>query len=235
MKVEKLEHGGVAILHPSGVLTMDRENDPLGIALQELAREGNSRAVVNLEHVSWINSTGLSMLIAGYKEYGTRSGKLKLCSVSGNPQMVLVITKLTQYFEIFANEKEAIASYARSANIKLMSEGVCLYTGENHRCHPGKTALFSHIQPDGAQVLTVYGNLNDLGNLYAGELYPTGYPVGTLASLRLHQVPSLHFAVAYGATWDTDLQVNPTIPINAGTNWIQDRYQNPLEVLQHYA
>ena len=131
--------------------------------------------------------------------------------------------------------KDVSASVARSANIHLMSEGVCLYTGENHRCHPGQTALFSHIQPDGAQVLSVFGNLNSLGNLRVGELYPTGYPVGTLESSRLRQVPSLHFAIAYGATWDTDLKVNPNIPINAGTSWIQARYQNPLEVLQRHA
>jgi len=133
------------------------------------------------------------------------------------------------------SERDVSASYTRSANIKLMSEGVCLYTGENHRCRPGQTALFSHIQPDGAQVLTVYGNLNNLGNLRVGKLYPTGYPVGTIESSPLRHVPSLHFAVANGATWDTDLKINPNIPINAGTNWIEARYQNPLEYLRHRA
>jgi anti-sigma B factor antagonist len=112
MKVEKLEQGGVAILHPSGPLTGDKETDLLRSALDELGKEGNTRAVINLAQVSWINSTGIGMLIAGYKEYTSRGGKLKLCSVSENMQNVLAITRLTQVFEVFANEKEAIASFA---------------------------------------------------------------------------------------------------------------------------
>ncbi len=113
----------------------------------------------------------------------------------------------------------------------LVADGICLFIGENDRCSPGQSAIFSHIQPDGAQILSVYGNLNELTSLRAGESYPLGYRVGTIQSSRFRWNPSLHFAVAFGATWDTDLKIQASIPINAGTSWIQARYLNPLEYL----
>jgi hypothetical protein len=115
---------------------------------------------------------------------------------------------------------------------RLVADGVCLYIGEIDRCNPGQSVIFSHCQPDGAQVLTVFGNLSELGNLRVGESYPAGARVGLIESTRIRWNPSLHFAVAFGATWDTDLGTQAYIPINAGTNWILSRYLDPLDYLQ---
>lgn len=119
-----------------------------------------------------------------------------------------------------------------SSEAHLVADGVCLFTGEIDRCNPGQSAIFSHYQPDGAQILTVFGNLSELGSLRAGESYPAGTRVGLIESTRTRWNPSLHFAVAFGATWDTDLRAQPYIPINAGTNWILSRYLDPLDYLQ---
>jgi len=119
-----------------------------------------------------------------------------------------------------------------STDVNLVADGTCLYTGEIDRCIPGQAAIFRHYQPDGAQILTVFGNLSSLGNLQAGEKYPEGYRVGAIESTRFRWNPSLHFAVAFGATWDTDLRAQPFIPFNAGTSWILSRYLNPLVYLE---
>ncbi len=114
----------------------------------------------------------------------------------------------------------------------LVTNGVCLYVGEAYRCQPGKIAIFRHCQPDGAQILTIYSNLSALSALKVGERYTTGYPVGILEDVPRHATPSLHFAVAYGATWDTDLKVKPSIPINTSATWIRARYIDPTAYLQ---
>ena len=38
---------------------------------------------------------------------------------------------------------------------------------------------------------------------------------------------TLHFAVAYGAAWETDLNRHPFPLLNAGSTWIRARYMDP--------
>jgi len=112
MKVEKLAGGKVAVLQPKGSLTGNRETDELRSALEQLGKEGNTRAIIDLSRVRYINSTGIGVLIAGYNDYNQRGGKIRLCGLSDSLENVLVITKLTQVFEVYPNEKEALASFA---------------------------------------------------------------------------------------------------------------------------
>jgi len=112
MKIEKLAEGGVAILHPQGALIGDKETDELRNALDQLRKEGNTRAVVELSKVNYINSTGIGVLIAGYNDYSQRGGKIKLCGLSDRLENVFVITKLTAVFDIHPNVKEALAGFA---------------------------------------------------------------------------------------------------------------------------
>jgi hypothetical protein len=41
----------------------------------------------------------------------------------------------------------------------------------------------------------------------------------------------MHFALAYGVTWDLYLSKHPTLPLNIGQKWIRERYFSPLEYL----
>lgn len=117
------------------------------------------------------------------------------------------------------------------SRVHLVAAGECLYLGETTCCRWGKTALFRHRQPDGAEVVSVYGHMTDLGELAVGQRYPAGYPLGELRSDATHRNRFLHFAVAYAATWRTDLHLRPTVPANAGPGWIQERYLHPMAYL----
>ena len=118
-----------------------------------------------------------------------------------------------------------------SQAIYLAANGRCVYTGATHAHCPGKTALFRHRQNDGAEVLTVYDHLSELSNIQTGEDYPAGSLVGAIQGERSYIDPYLHFAVAYGASWDTDLKVSPENPLNGGVNWIKNRYLEPNQYL----
>jgi len=118
-----------------------------------------------------------------------------------------------------------------SSAIHLATPGKCLYTGVMEGCRLGQMVIFRHRPLDGAETLTVYGHLNGLGELRVGESYPAGYEVGKIERGIGHLNPFLHYAVAYGATWNTDLANNPRVPLNAGASWIRDRYLDPREYL----
>lgn len=126
---------------------------------------------------------------------------------------------------------EGVDLYLETANrhpetVQLAAPGLCLYAG-NARGHERLTAIFRHRQPDGAEFLTVYGHLGELGSLKIGQAYPPGYRLGAAAREEYHPQGYLHFAVAYGATWDSDLQHRPAVPLNAGESWIRQRYLRP--------
>jgi hypothetical protein len=113
--------------------------------------------------------------------------------------------------------------------VRLVADGVCIFSGETHHCAQGKTLMFRHRQMDGAEVISVYSHLSRTGSIRVGDSCQISEQIGTLES---HADGFLHFALAYGATWATDLSQRPDPPLNAKQNWILRRYLQPLQYLQ---
>lgn len=128
--------------------------------------------------------------------------------------------------------RHSLTQVGQSIDVYSMGRGICLHTGEDlgHCC--GKSAFFRHLQPDGSQILTVYGHLHELGDLRPGELYPAGYRIGAAQGPQSYIDSYVHFSIAYGATWDTDLLRSPRLPLNAGQTWIRDRFLEPRGYLK---
>jgi hypothetical protein len=130
---------------------------------------------------------------------------------------------------------EGIDYYSEAApDVQLITGGTCLGTLNLDNPHWKKTALFRHHQADGASFLSIYGNMAHTNGLSAGTFYPSGYSLGTLGAARPNQPSFLHFSIAYGATWETDLQFHPAPHPNAGPVWIRDRYIHPGDFLKAY-
>ena len=69
--------------------------------------------VVNMENVSFINSTGLSSLIHGMKRAREMNGDLRLCGLQQAVRMILELTRLDKVFEIFITEDDAVSSFSQ--------------------------------------------------------------------------------------------------------------------------
>jgi hypothetical protein len=119
-----------------------------------------------------------------------------------------------------------------SSRVALVTPGVCLQVQNFAAAHWGKTAVFRHRQPDGAEFVSIYSRLDELGDLRVGETYPLGYRVGHLHSPNSLEHPYLHFSLAYGAAWEKDLSQHPVPPLNAGRAWISERFFNPVVYLR---
>lgn len=133
--------------------------------------------------------------------------------------------------DLYRTEKHA--SSAKTA-VRLPADGRCIYFGRiTSHLHNDKTTAFRHRLPNGAEMVTVFGHMGSLGDLKVGAYYPSGYQLGVLESEHPLHEQFLHFAVAYGATWEIDLRNKPVIPANAGATWIQDRFVNPVDFLNN--
>ena len=68
--------------------------------LQKVQDQGLSSIVVDLDEVTFLDSTGLSVLIAALKRSQSAGGELRLVSPRPNVRRVLEITGLTDTFHV---------------------------------------------------------------------------------------------------------------------------------------
>ena len=111
MKTQVLPNN-VVVIYPKGRLIGGSETDELQTAIHQQAESGNVKLILNLKDVSYLNSTAIGVIMAGFTNYQKRGGKMKLCNLSDSIENIFVITKLTLVFEVFNNELEAVASFA---------------------------------------------------------------------------------------------------------------------------
>jgi len=80
--------------------------------LSRAIADGRTRLVLDLSEVEFIDSTGLSVLLAGLRRLTRRDGALAL--VCSNPTVLRLfeITKLDSTFKIVGSRAEALASVA---------------------------------------------------------------------------------------------------------------------------
>jgi len=111
LKYRLREDGNVTIIDLSGKLMGGCDADVFRDLVHELIEDGRKQVVVNLAEVSWINSTGVGILITGYTTLRKNRGDLKLLNVSNKIESILYVTKLNLIFECFGDERKAVASF----------------------------------------------------------------------------------------------------------------------------
>lgn len=66
--------------------------------------------VVNLKYVSFIDSSGLSMLVKGLKRCRQNGGDLYLCGLQPGVVIIFELTRLDKAFHIFDDESAAVTA-----------------------------------------------------------------------------------------------------------------------------
>ncbi len=103
----KLMNSEIKVIKPSGILDSSMASQ-LCREVDEFVKGGNARVLVDLENVSFIDSSGLGGLVNAFKSTRAVGGKLVLCSVCEQARMLLEITGMDQVFEIFPSQSEFI-------------------------------------------------------------------------------------------------------------------------------
>jgi anti-anti-sigma factor len=104
---------GVAVVTVTGdvdVATCAALRDSL---LQVIADENFRGLVVNLAGVSFIDSTGIGVLVGAWRRTKATDGDLALASPSRQAQSVLDATGLTKVLSIYSTEEEAVQALAQ--------------------------------------------------------------------------------------------------------------------------
>jgi anti-anti-sigma factor len=78
------------------------------LKLQESISNTSPHIVINLGQVNFIDSSGLTSLVAGMRDADRAKGSFRLCNVHPEARLVFEVTMMDSVFEIFETEKEAL-------------------------------------------------------------------------------------------------------------------------------
>jgi anti-sigma B factor antagonist len=111
MKLKTKEITGVVVIELDGNVMGGPDANALNDYLHKLITEKKKSVVVDLKAVSFINSSGLGMLIGGLTTLRNSGGELKLAHASKKIENLLEITKLHKVFDLYKNVNDAVASF----------------------------------------------------------------------------------------------------------------------------
>lgn len=109
MKMELENNDGWTVFRLEGDLDSGSAAEIQTRFLGELNQGGQS-FLLDLEKVSYIDSSGLAALVKFYKEVRTKGGTLALCSVQRDAMKIFQLTRLDKIFTIFPDQTAAKAA-----------------------------------------------------------------------------------------------------------------------------
>lgn len=104
---------GVAVVAIEGRIVLGEESTALREKVKSLLASGQKKIVLNMDNVSYIDSSGLGALVASHTSAKSQGAALKLCHLGSKFQEILLVTKLVTVFEVYPTEAEAIASFPK--------------------------------------------------------------------------------------------------------------------------
>ncbi len=96
----------VVVLRPTGRLDITTAWQ-FRLKLQECISQTSPHIVVNLSEVNFIDSSGLTSLVAGMRDADKMNGSFRICSVHPEARLVFEVTMMDSVFEIFDSEDES--------------------------------------------------------------------------------------------------------------------------------
>jgi anti-sigma B factor antagonist len=118
LEINEREHEGISILDIKGRLTVGQGATVLRETINALLSAGKKRIIGNLEHVDYIDSTGLGTLVICFTSLQKAGGGFKLFNLNRRNLELLLLTKLSTVFELYNDEQDAINSFFPNRDIK---------------------------------------------------------------------------------------------------------------------
>jgi len=111
MDITKRHVGDITILDLKGKLTIDDGAELLRDTVASVVFQGERKILLNLGGVPYMDSGGLGELVRCSLITGRASGAVKLLNLTSKITDLLAITKLSNVFDSYNSESEALASF----------------------------------------------------------------------------------------------------------------------------
>lgn len=112
VKLNTRQVGNVSVVDVAGRITLGEGSAALRETLRDMVAKNQTKILLNLGDVTYIDSSGIGELVSGYTTVANTGGQLKLLNLNKRVKDLLQITKLYTVFEVKEDEAEAIRSFA---------------------------------------------------------------------------------------------------------------------------
>jgi anti-sigma B factor antagonist len=110
MEINRRESGEIIIFDINGEI--DLYNAPeIKDKIKDEMNKNKVNIIINLDKVSYIDSSGIGVLISSLSNLKKVGGALKLINVYASVRKVFELTKLTSFFDIYDSEADALAAF----------------------------------------------------------------------------------------------------------------------------
>lgn len=105
LTIETQRSGSWTVLQVAGELDL-HTSPALRDRISELLDTGTSRLAIDLEHVGFMDSSSLGILVSALKRIREKDGDLALVGVNGSPLKVLSLTGIDRLMPMFASSAD---------------------------------------------------------------------------------------------------------------------------------
>lgn len=108
MEINVKRDGASSVIYVTGDVDLHSSPALRDTVLELFQKRGQTKVVVNLSNVQYIDSSGIASLVEGLQEARKRDARFVLVGLNEGPRHVLELTRLLSVFEIAATEEEAV-------------------------------------------------------------------------------------------------------------------------------
>lgn len=105
------ENGAVRVIYVKEERLDAHNSDELKAELNLMFDSGIKNLLIDLKEVRFIDSSGLGVLVSGFKNAAARQGSLKLSGLQSQVKSMFELTRLHRVFDIFQTVDDALESY----------------------------------------------------------------------------------------------------------------------------
>lgn len=113
--ITKEENEGVSVVSFNGRIVLGFESAAYRECVKSLLTDGGKKIVLNMSRVTYIDSSGLGMLVGLHVTARSQGAEMHLSNLGDKFQDVLQLTRLFTVFSVFGTEAEAIRAFRPTA------------------------------------------------------------------------------------------------------------------------
>lgn len=113
IKSSSIADGSVYVLEPKGSFIGGTETDELKTSIMSLLEQGNTKLIIDLKDVTYLNSSAIGVLTVGHSTSSAKGGKMILCNVNKGISNIFLVTKLSTILLTEDTREEAILAIGK--------------------------------------------------------------------------------------------------------------------------